>query len=130
MKKVKNEKATTIEGKPLRIPETNSEGDAIIIDGKPKMRQANLKDLIRLLIFNLPLGKFTMEDSIIAHRVFQQIDHVSATDGYLPIEDNEHKWLLKVVNDFGPSIFGVNAVMVKDALDNFERLHEPKIKKS
>ncbi len=126
MKRVKLETITTIEGKPFRIPETDSDGQAILENDKPKMKEASLVDLLRLFIFNLPPAQLTMQDSIEAHRLFDQIK--KATDGFLPIEEAEHDWLKKKLEDVGPKIFGISACMIKNALDNFERLHEPKNK--
>ena len=126
MKKVKNETVKSIQGKPFRIPETDGDGQAVMVEDKPKMKDAKMVDLLRVLVFNLPLGKITMEDSIHAHRLFEQMD--KASEGFIPIEDAEHDWLKKSTENFGPQIFGINACMVKEALDDFERLHEPKSK--
>ena len=127
MKKFKNDTIKTIQGKPFRIPDTNSDDEPIIVDGKPKMKDARLSELLRLLVFNLPLQQLTMKDSIEAQRLFEQMS--KSTDGHFSIEDAEHKWIKGKVEDIGPQILGVSAVMVQEALDSFERLHEPKEKK-
>ena len=121
MKKVRLSVVHTIEGKSFHIPETDGDGQAVLEDGKPKMREASIKDLIRIMVFNLPPDKISMADSISAHRVMEQMAH--ASDGVLSLEEAEHDWLKKRTDDFGPRVFGVNAVMVKLALDDFERAH-------
>ncbi len=126
MKQVKQTLIQTIEGKQLQMPDMDEMGKPVIQEDGPKMKDANLKDLLRLLIFTMPADKITMEDSIHAHRFFNQVS--AATNGTLPIEDAEHDWIKKKVAEYGPRIFGINAVMVQEALDDFDRLHDPKKK--
>lgn len=128
MKKVKNIAMRTIEGFPLKVPERDSEGTSIKqADGTFQMKQGKLDEVVRLFVFNIPHDKLTMEDSIRAHDLMTQMS--SATDGLLPVEDAEHKWLRTKLEELGPKTWlGVDSFMVKEALDDFERLHEPKEK--
>lgn len=116
MKRIPLDKIKTIVGKPFGIPGT---------DGKTE-DCTDLRKLLQLLVFNLPRQDLTMKDSLEAQRLIRQID---ASDGkVLEIEEAEHDWIVEKVKDFGPLVFGVNAVVLKDALDNFERIKKPKDK--
>ena len=123
MKKVKNALIKNVEGKSFRIPETDKDGEQIFeTSGKAKLKDARLVDLLKIIVFNLPADKITMQDSIDAKRFFDQIQESSGD--ILGLEEHTHDWITKKVEDFGPRYFGVNAVMIKTALDDFERLHE------
>lgn len=114
MKKVKLDPVRTINNKCFRIPSE---------DGKGLVDSDNLVELLKLLVFNLPPDKLTMKDSISAHRFIQQCD--ASENGYLALEEAEHDWVKDIVEKNAPRIYGINACMIKDGLDNFDRLHEP-----
>jgi len=110
MKKIKLVVVKTVDGKAF----TTQDGD--------KTREATIVDLIKGLIFALPRETLTMEDSIRARNLLTQL--TKTLDDIVPIEEAEHDWIKTKVSEFGPRTFGVNAVMVRDALDNFERAKE------
>lgn len=119
MKRVKLEPVKTIKGKPFRIPQMDAEDE-----DAPLKETTKLVDLLELLIFGIPRPKLTMKDSIEGGRLYEQLQ--GAKDGILALEDEEHKWAEKMVEEHAPQLFGVNATQIKDALDNFERKYEKK----
>ena len=102
-----------IANKPLKILDD---------DGKPK--DATLSDMLKSFIFNLPPPRLTMQDSIEARRLMEAIE--KSDDGKLSIEEGTHDWLKKSIELYGPNVFGVNAIVIKDALDNFDKAHQAK----
>ncbi len=127
MKKINNKEVLTIARKPFLTTVEDEKGEVVMLEGsKPKTKNAKTADLIKTLVFNLPVQNLTMKDSREAQRVLDQLE--LAKDGVLNIEDAEHEWLKGKVDEVGPKIFGVNAIMLLEALDDFERLHEPKEK--
>lgn len=117
MKKVMLEPVRTIMGKPFRIPRIDSDSEEPEI-----ITTTKLVDLLKLIIFSIPRQKLTMQDSIHGTNLYNQL--LEAKDGVVNIEEAEHDWIKKKVEEFAPQFFGVNAVRIKDALDNFERKHE------
>ena len=86
--------------------------------------EANLIDLLQTLVISLPRQKLTEQDSINAYDFFDCCR--KATNEHLEVPEGMHDWLKKIAKEHGTAIFGVNAVAITRALDNFERLHEPK----
>lgn len=86
-------------------------------DGKPK--SANLSDMLESFVFALPPQRLTMQDSIEARRLLESI--ASSEPGTLSIEEGTHDWLKKMVEAFAPVVFGVNAIVIKEAVDDFKR---------
>lgn len=122
MKNIILEDMKTIKGEPFQVPDPNSE--------EPKLKDTtDLVELLELLVFNLPRAKLTMKDSIEAGRIYQQFQE-GRENGILKLEDEEHKWMREKVNEFGPLMYGINAAILYEALDHFERKHEPKDKKT
>lgn len=117
MKKVMLTKLKTVSGEPFQVPTA---------DGEKLEKCDDLRKLLQLLIFNLPRQSMTMEDSIRGSNLVRQMDGCKGNT--LEIEEAEHDWIKKKVTEVAPMVFGINAVVVRDALDNFERLHEPKEK--
>lgn len=120
MKNIILEEMKTIKGEPFQVPDPNSE--------EPKLKDTtDLVELLELLVFNLPRAKLTMKDSIEAGRVYQQFQE-TRENGILKLEDEGHRWMREKVNEFGPLMYGINAAILYEALDHFERKHEPKDK--
>ena len=117
MKRINLKTVLSITGKPMLAPK----------EGEEEPTEANIADLLKILVFSLPPAKLTMQDSIEAHRLMKQID--AATDSILELEEGTHDWAKKKVEEFAPQIYRVNAVMLRDALDDFERAHEKAEKK-
>jgi len=88
------------------------------------IENANLVDLLQMLIVSLPRQKLTEQDSINAYDFFDCCR--KADNEQLEVPEGMHDWLKKIAKEDGTAIFGVNAVAITRALDNFERLHEPK----
>lgn len=119
MKRVKLEAVKTIMGKKFRVPKLDEDSD------EPQtVETTDLVKILEVVIFGIPRQKLTMQDSIHGARLYEQLK--GATDGVVAIEDAEHDWIKKKVEEFAPQFFGVNAVQIKDALENFERIHEKK----
>ena len=91
-------------------------------DGQPK--DATLSDMLKSFVFNLPPPRLTMKDSIEARRLIESID--KSPDGELEMEEGTHDWLKPAVETYGPAVFGVNAIVIKDAVDDFEKVHQAK----
>lgn len=128
MKRIHIEEVKTIEGHPFKVP---PEQEQEIKPGeKPKMEETtDLLRLLKLLVFNIPRPKVTMKDSINAADLFAAM-RKAEENGAQKLELNEgtHDWLKKVIDDYGTAIYGLNAVALKDALDNFDRAY-PKSEK-
>jgi len=121
MKKIRLEPLKTLTNKDFRVVDPDDPGTS----EEPRLLECpSLVDMLKVLAFAIPRQKLTMQDSVHAMRFVEQSK--AATDGILSLEDAEHDWLKKIVEDFAPMVFGVNAVVLKNALDNFERLHESK----
>lgn len=100
---------STVIGKPMQYRE----------DDKGELKQATLADMLRILVLNIPGQRLTMKDCIEATRVLKQLD--GCKDGLLEIEEAEHDWLKTIVEATAPGIFNINAIVIKEALDDFER---------
>ena len=109
MKNINLTTVLSITGKPMKVPK----------EGEEEPTDANLADLLKILLFSFPPARITMQDSIEAHRLIKQM--ADAKDGTLSMEEGTHDWIKKKVDEFAPQIYGVNAVMLKEALDDFER---------
>lgn len=88
-------------------------------DGKP----IDTKEAMRLLILNLPNPKLSMNDSIQAHKIYPIIEQ---SVGEIKLEDEHYKWLMSMVDQYAPIIFGVHAIMIKEA---FEKKKDPDLEK-
>lgn len=114
-------KVETIFGKPFRIIDynhtpTSAEEDPVFIE------KASMVDLLTLMIYGIPRDKMTTKDSIEAGRFMMQLRQ--SKDGVLTLEEAEHDWIKEIVDKHATSVFGVNATVIVDFLDSFERLHE------
>ena len=87
------------------------------------IENASLVDLLQMLVISLPRQKLTEQDSINAYDFFDCCR--KANNQHLEVPEGLHDWLKKIARENGTAIFGVNAVAITRALDNFERLHEP-----
>jgi len=93
--------------------------EIISIDGRPMHIRPNepsatTRDLIKTLVLALPPGKLTMNDSIQAHKVIEVVE--GALDA-IELEDEQHSWLMKIVDEYAPNIYTVHAIKVKEALE-------------
>ena len=123
----------TLFGRPFRIQDIEQEppaevyrcekcGSEISVVKPVMVEKANLVDLLKMLILNIPRQACTMQDSINAYDFMQQAGE--AEDGVLKVTDGIHDWLKKTAEKYGMQIYGVNAQAIMSALDGFERLHE------
>ena len=128
-------KVETIFGKPFRINDYKNLPKDIVYtcphcnkDNKqvePKfIEEATIIDLFTFLVqFGWSREKPpTMKDSIEAGRFMAQVRAIKGAA--LELEEAEHDWIVEKVNELGPAVYGVNASILKDFLDSFERLHE------
>lgn len=111
MKRFQLQTLSNLRRKPMKILDD---------DGNPK--EANLADMLQSFVFNLPPQRLTMQDSIEARRLLESIE--SSESGILALEEGTHDWLKKTVEVYAPMVFGVNAIVIKEALDEFERPHK------
>jgi len=109
MKKIKVESVQQIDGKDFK----DATGEVL-----------GLPILLKMLAFNIPTKELSMQDSIEAGRLLKAIGE--NTNGVLALEDGVYDWVKKIVDRYAPLIFGVNAVAIRDAVENIEKAHEPK----
>ncbi len=112
MKEFRNLEVNTISGKPFMVPDESNPAQATPCTDVVKM--------LSMLIYSLPRQQLTMKDAIEAQRVTRQFDAVK--DGVLRLEEAEHDWIKEKVDKVAPQVFGVNAVVLADFLDSFERV--------
>ena len=115
----------TIFGKPFRIIDYNHPAEK---EGEEQkfIEKASMVNLLTLMIYGIPRDKLTTKDSIEAGRFMSRLRNTQ--DGALTLEEAEHDWIKDIVEKHGTSVFGVNATILIDFLDSFERLHEAKDK--
>lgn len=136
------------EGNPILEPRKDSEGNKIMqiprdANGQPvpncqsepvyrvKTRTLDkdaLPELLKGLYLTMPGDKLTRQDTITGTRMFANI--ADSKDGYLELDSDVHKWVREKLQDeaIGLKTFGLDLTVVEDAVDDFERLHEPKEK--
>lgn len=85
-----------------------------------------LPELLKGIYLTLPADKLTRQDTITGTRMFSNIAEIK--DGILELDADVHKWVREKLQDeaIGLKTFGVDLAIVEDAVDDFERLHEPK----
>lgn len=124
------------EGNPVKQIPRDSKGEAIYgtmpeivyqTRTEPMGKEA-LLELLKSLFLNMEAGgyKMTRQDIIYGTRMFQNI--TASKNGILEMDEDIHDWLKKKLQDdnIGVKIFGVNLAIIEDAVNNFEKLHEPK----
>ena len=120
----------TIFGKPFRIADIDQEPPAEVYRCekcgseseivKPVMvEKADLGQLLKLLILNIPRQSCTMQDSINAFDYMQQMGE--SENGVLKVTDGIHTWLVDTAKKHGMAIFGVNTGAIVSALDNLKK---------
>ena len=125
------------EGKPLTEVVRDKEGNAVGIQTAYRARtepmDKALCELLKMFFLSIPADKFTRQDAIFGTKLVGNIDK-SLQNGHnvLEIDEDVHDWIKRKLMDdkIGVPIFGVNLHIIEQALDNFERLHEPAEKTS
>jgi hypothetical protein len=114
---VLKEKPQTLLGKPFRIPDI----EAAVKEGEPPpiLENPDIKQLLALLVFNIPMDRLTMQDSVEAALFVQQLR--SGPDGSFSLEEAEYNWIKGIVETHASHIFGVNAVVLKNFLKQGEQ---------
>lgn len=124
------------EGKPIKQVPRDAQGNAVpgampelVYQARTEVMGDNaLLELLKTLFLNMETGgyKMTRQDIIYGTRMFQNI--AASKDGILEMDEDIHDWVKKKLQDdsVGIKVFGVNLAIIEDAVDNFERLHEPK----
>jgi hypothetical protein len=110
MKKIEMVTMMTAAGKPF----TMTEQDGI-------QHNASLADVISHFCHQLPMQQMTMLDATHGTRVVQAS---LQANGVLELEDADYSWLVSKVDEYAPRIYGINAVMLREALgpaENRER---------
>lgn len=82
--------------------------------GERQSKPAYPSDLIRIVIFNLPMQSLTMEDATHGRRVIEAI--ADAPNGKIELEDADYSWLCRIVDDAAPKVLGISAALLKEAI--------------
>lgn len=140
MKKVKLEKVVRITGKPFRLAQFDAE-DRIKTKtaerGGQQVEEADvlvttsLIDILEAFILQgIPRDKYTKNDAIRIGNIYPALKEAKKNGHVLAIDEAEHDWLKAKVGDdsIGVRFFTYDTQVILDALDNFERAHEPKEK--
>jgi len=115
MKVFKNTVVTGYDGKPIKLPFRENEGDPM------QFREAKLDFVLRIILNNAPIS--TQNDSIQGQRLAQALD---AAKGTIELEDGIHDWLKPIAEKATPQLFRVNGnVVYKYICEAFEKPHQP-----
>ena len=118
MKVFKNTVVTGYDGKPIRLPFRENEGDPM------QFKEAKLDFVLRIILNNAPIS--TQNDSIQGQRLAQALDAAKAT---IELEDGVHDWIKPIAEKATPQLFRVNGnVVYKYICEGFEKPHEPEEK--
>lgn len=135
--KIVREITRDAEGKPvMQIPRDANKNPIPNVQPEPvyQIKTKNLgkdsfPELLKGLYLNIPGDLLTRQDTIYGTRMFQNI--AGMKDGILELDDDIHDWIKEKLKDekIGIKIFGVDLYIVENAVDNFQRPHEPQGKK-
>jgi len=137
-KRIRIKQINNLDELPLRVPEFDAEGQLILEEKEdnsgntvkvPKTHPADTIDILDVLIRNFPRERLTLENITHATRLKSQlIESRKSGNGILTLEEAEHDWVKKMLRDeaVGVQIFGLNLMKVIEAVEDFERPHEPK----
>ncbi len=99
-----------------------------------ELKEDALPDLLKSFYLNIPPDKFTRLDSIMGVKLFDSINKIK--DNILELPEDVHDWIkkklqLEISKDevIGTRIFGIDLAIIENALDDFEKPHEPQEKK-
>jgi hypothetical protein len=127
-KRFKVKPILNISGKAMQVPSFGDDGIAKVDEqGRLVNKDADLADIVDLLIRAFPGSQLTMDNITHGSRIKEQIETSRKNkDGYFVIEEAEHDWVIKMLrhDEVGPKILGFNLLKVIEAFDDFERPHE------
>ena len=103
MKTIQNTTVHDIAGKTIPVKDN---------DGNNK--EGNVADIFQLLIINLRPDALTMGDVVSANRIWKVMDKAGEV---IEIEDADFTWLKKITDSVAPKIFGINAIILSEALE-------------
>ena len=121
-KRIELKPILSINKQPIKVAELDSEGNSLMTDDKRvKTKDATMVDILNLLIVTFPRDRMTMENITHGTRLKGQL--LEATNGCLVLEEAEHDWVKKMLNDeaVGCKLFGFELLNILQALDDFER---------
>lgn len=142
MKRVMLEEVRRLTGEPYLLLKTDSKGDLVRkTDSAGKEMEeyethesTSLVEILEQFVLrNIPgvaRDKYTHLDALRAANIYRSLK--AANNGVLELDEPEHDWLKAKLKDdaVGVRVFFHNVLPIEDALDNFERKHEPKRKGS
>ena len=128
MKHLANGPILNYQGRPLKAPERDNDG-VFIYEGEGDERrvtthEADVADILDLLITGIPTQIMTRQDSIHITRLWGQIHKDGAEESeVLDLEDGEWDWVLKKLGDdkVGAKVFGANIHTIEQQLREYER---------
>ena len=128
MKHLANGPILNYQGRPLKAPERDDDG-VFIYEGEGDERrvtthEADVADILDLLISGIPTQIMTRQDSIHITRLWGQIHKDGAEESeILNLEDGEWDWVLKKLEDdkVGAKVFGANIHTIEQQLREYER---------
>ena len=119
-------------------PVANAQPETVHVVKTRVLEKDALPELLKAVYLRIPGDKLTRQDTIYGTRLFQNIN--DAKDGVLELDDDVHDWIKKVLareitadrgsekRELGLLIYGIDLYVIEQALEGFERLHEPKAK--
>lgn len=129
MKHLANGPILNYQGRPLKAPERDEDG-VFVYEGEGDERrvtthEADVADILDLLISGIPTQIMTRQDSIHITRLWGQIHgEASGEDNEaLALEDGEWDWVMKKLEDdkVGAKVFGANIHTIEQQLKEYER---------
>ena len=134
MKKISITKVKRITDQPYIIVKRDNLGRALFKNNNPNDPETKeTTDLLEILehfiLYNIPSmarDKYTRLDGIRVSNIYKSIKSVK--NGILELDEPEHNWLKEKIgsDDIGAKVFLHDLTPLEDALDNFERKHQPK----
>ncbi len=128
MKEIEIKKVKGFYGSPIMVAVYDDNGEMVTeenkrgirdISGKlikePLAKEADVKDLIDILIRSFPREKMTID---VIHTAIKIRDKLKISTDKINLEDNEYDWVIKNLknNEIGVKIFGLDLPNVLNAL--------------
>lgn len=95
---------------------------------KVMSKQEALPEMLMNFYMGIPADHFTRRDALFGNKLAKNIDVCKRSkNGYLELDEDVHDWLKEKMKDekVGVRVLGTNLAIIEEALDDFERLHEP-----
>ena len=117
MKVFKNAVLTGYDGKPIKLPFRENEGDSL------EFRDGRLDFVLRIILNNAPIA--AQNDSIQGMRLAQALDEAKDKKAIV-LEEGIHDWLKPIAEKLTPQLFRVNGnIVYKHISEGFEKVQQP-----